>query len=82
MNKLINKYLANLEFYVGFELNESFEETIKSTKDEKKIIYAETKGEGYTRDMFSFDTRSKLLSITELSVSETFSQWFKCDNFE
>ena len=30
MNKMINKYLANLEFYVGFELNEAFEETIKS----------------------------------------------------
>ena len=30
MNKLINKYLAQLEFYVGFELNEKFEETIKS----------------------------------------------------
>ena len=30
MNRLINKYLAQLEFYVGFELNESFEETIKS----------------------------------------------------
>tara|TARA_B100000900_G_scaffold232300_1_gene197289 strand:+ start:1557 stop:3272 length:1716 start_codon:yes stop_codon:yes gene_type:complete len=30
MNKLINKYLANLEFYVGFELDEAFEETIKS----------------------------------------------------
>ena len=30
MNKLINKYLASLEFYVGFELDENFEETIKS----------------------------------------------------
>ena len=30
MNKLINKYLAQLEFFVGFELNEAFEETIKS----------------------------------------------------
>ena len=30
MNKMINKYLASLEFYVGFELNEAFEETIKS----------------------------------------------------
>ena len=30
MNKLINKYLANLEFYVIFELDENFEETIKS----------------------------------------------------
>ena len=30
MNKLVNKYLAQLEFYVGFEIDESFEETIKS----------------------------------------------------
>ena len=30
MNKLINKYLASLEFYVGFELDENFDETIKS----------------------------------------------------
>ena len=30
MNKMINKYLAQLEFYVGFELDESFDETIKS----------------------------------------------------
>jgi DNA repair exonuclease SbcCD ATPase subunit len=30
MNKLINKYLAALDFFVQFELNEKFEETIKS----------------------------------------------------
>ena len=30
MNNMINKYLASLEFFVGFELDESFEETIKS----------------------------------------------------
>lgn len=30
MNNMINKYLAALEFFVGFELDESFEETIKS----------------------------------------------------
>ncbi len=30
MNKLINKYLSALEFMVHFELNENFEETIKS----------------------------------------------------
>jgi len=37
MNKLINKYLASLEFYVGFELNEAFEETFKSRfRDEFK----------------------------------------------
>lgn len=30
MNKLINKYLASMDFFVNFELNEEFEETIKS----------------------------------------------------
>jgi DNA repair exonuclease SbcCD ATPase subunit len=30
INKLINRYLAAMEFMVHFELNESFEETIKS----------------------------------------------------
>lgn len=30
INKLINKYLASMDFFVNFELNESFEETIKS----------------------------------------------------
>jgi hypothetical protein len=28
MNKLINKYLASMDFFVNFELNENFEETI------------------------------------------------------
>lgn len=30
MNKLINKYLSELEFFVNFNINENFEETIKS----------------------------------------------------
>ena len=30
MNKLINDYLQNMDFYVNFTLNENFEETIKS----------------------------------------------------
>lgn len=30
INQLINKYLAEMDFFVNFELNESFEETIKS----------------------------------------------------
>jgi DNA repair exonuclease SbcCD ATPase subunit len=30
MNKLINKYLASLDFFVNFELDEQFNETIKS----------------------------------------------------
>jgi len=30
MNKLINKYLTSMEFYVNFNINENFEEVIKS----------------------------------------------------
>ena len=30
MNKLINKYLTAMDFFVNFNLNENFEETIKS----------------------------------------------------
>ena len=30
INQLINKYLAEMDFFVNFQLNESFEETIKS----------------------------------------------------
>lgn len=30
MNKLINKYLASMDFFVNFELNENFEEVIRS----------------------------------------------------
>jgi len=30
MNKLINKYLASMDFFVNFELNENFEERIRS----------------------------------------------------
>jgi len=30
MNKMINKYLTSMDFFVNFNLNESFEETIKS----------------------------------------------------
>jgi DNA repair exonuclease SbcCD ATPase subunit len=30
INKLVNKYLSSMDFFVNFELNENFEETIKS----------------------------------------------------
>lgn len=43
MNKLINKYLASLDFFVNFELNENFEEKIKSRH----------------RDEFSYDSFSE-----------------------
>lgn len=43
INKLINKYLAAMDFFVNFELNENFEETIKSR----------------FRDEFSYDSFSE-----------------------
>lgn len=43
MNKLINKYLAQMDFFVNFELDEEFNETIKSR----------------FRDAFSYDSFSE-----------------------
>jgi len=43
MNKLINEYLSNMDFYVNFTLNENFEETIKSRH----------------RDVFSYESFSE-----------------------
>lgn len=43
INKLINKYLASLDFFVNFEINDNFEETIKSRH----------------RDDFSYDSFSE-----------------------
>lgn len=43
INKLINKYLALMDFFVNFEMNETFEETIKSR----------------FRDEFSYDSFSE-----------------------
>lgn len=49
INKLINKYLAAMDFFVNFELNESFEETIKSRfRDE------------FTYDSFSEGEKSRI----------------------
>jgi hypothetical protein len=43
MNKVINKYLSQMDFFVQFELSESFEETIKSRY----------------RDIFTYDSFSE-----------------------
>jgi DNA repair exonuclease SbcCD ATPase subunit len=43
MNKIINRYLAQMDFFVQFELNDSFEETIKSRH----------------RDIFTYDSFSE-----------------------
>jgi DNA repair exonuclease SbcCD ATPase subunit len=45
INKLINKYLAVMESFVGFELNESFEETIKARNMDEYSYHSFSEGE-------------------------------------
>ena len=45
MNKLINKYLAAMDFFVQFELDESFNETIKSRFRDEFSYASFSKGE-------------------------------------
>ena len=45
MNKLINKYLAAMGFFVLFELNENFEESIKSRHRDNFSYYSFSDGE-------------------------------------
>ena len=45
MNKLINKYLAAMDFFVNFELNENFEEKIKSRHRDEFSFASFSEGE-------------------------------------
>ena len=51
MNKLINKYLTSMEFYVNFTLNENFEETIKSRYRDEFTYSSFSEGEKMRIDL-------------------------------
>ena len=51
MNKLINKYLTSMDFFVNFNLNESFEETIKSRHRDEFSYASFSEGEKQRIDM-------------------------------
>lgn len=51
MNKLINKYLAAMDFFVNFNLNESFEETIKSRHRDEFSYASFSEGEKMRIDL-------------------------------
>lgn len=51
MNKLINKYLAAMDFFVNFELNENFEETIKSRFRDEFVYGSFSEGEKMRIDL-------------------------------
>jgi DNA repair exonuclease SbcCD ATPase subunit len=51
MNKLINKYLTSMDFFVNFNLNESFEETIKSRHRDEFSYASFSEGEKMRIDL-------------------------------
>ncbi|MBC8442776.1 MAG: AAA family ATPase [Proteobacteria bacterium] len=51
MNKLINKYLSDMDFFCHFELNENFEETIKSRHRDDFTYYNFSEGERLRIDL-------------------------------
>lgn len=63
MNKLINKYLASMDFFVQFELDESFNETIKSRFRDEFSYSSFSEGEKLRIDLallFTWRAVSKL----------------------
>jgi DNA repair exonuclease SbcCD ATPase subunit len=63
MNKLINKYLAAMDFFVNFELNEQFNETIKSRFRDEFSYASFSEGEKMRIDlalMFTWRAIAKL----------------------
>jgi ABC-type multidrug transport system ATPase subunit len=51
MNKLINKYLAAMDFYVSFELDEAFNEIIKSRHRDEFTYASFSEGEKMRIDL-------------------------------
>ena len=78
MNKLINKYLASLDFFVNFDLNENFEETIKSRHRDEFSYESFSEGEKMRIDLallFTWRAIAKLrnsVSTNLLIMDEVF----------
>jgi DNA repair exonuclease SbcCD ATPase subunit len=71
MNKLINKYLTAMDFFVNFNINESFEETIKS-RHRDEFSYANfSEGEKMRIDLallFTWRQVAKLKNSTNTNL--------------
>jgi DNA repair exonuclease SbcCD ATPase subunit len=78
MNKLINKYLAAMDFFVNFEINENFEETIKSRFRDEFTYASFSEGEKMRIDLallFTWRAIAKLrnsVSTNLLIMDEVF----------
>jgi DNA repair exonuclease SbcCD ATPase subunit len=71
MNKLINKYLTSMDFFVNFNINENFEETIKS-RHRDEFAYANfSEGEKMRIDLallFTWRQIAKLKNSTNTNL--------------
>jgi len=71
MNKLINKYLTAMDFFVNFNINENFEETIKS-RHRDEFSYANfSEGEKQKIDLallFTWRQIAKLKNSTNTNL--------------
>ena len=71
MNQLINRYLKELDFYVSFELNENFEETIKSRFRDEFSYASFSEGEKMRIDLallFTWRTIAKMKNSTNTNL--------------
>ena len=71
MNKLINKYLTSMEFYVNFTLDENFEETIKSRYRDEFSYASFSEGEKMRIDLallFTWRAVAKMKNSTNTNL--------------
>jgi len=71
MNKLVNKYLASLDFFVNFELDEEFNEVIKSRHRDEFSYASFSEGEKMRIDLallFTWRAIAKLKNSTNTNL--------------
>jgi len=71
INKLVNKYLASFDFFVNFNLDESFKETIKSRHRDEFTYASFSEGEKQKIDLallFSWRAVAKLKNSTNTNL--------------
>jgi DNA repair exonuclease SbcCD ATPase subunit len=71
MNKLVNKYLASMDFFVNFNLDENFDETIKSRYRDEFSYASFSEGEKMRIDLallFTWRAIAKLKNSTNTNL--------------
>lgn len=71
INRLVNQYLATLDFYVSFTLDEHFEETFKARHRDKMNYYSFSEGEKKRLDLallFCFREVARLKNSTASNI--------------